>query len=276
MLRSCLVSILRFKIAVLFEIIVVDNNSSDGSAAMVAAEFPSVKLVASKVNTGYAKGNNLAFAEATGDLLLTLNPDTEFDNESLSLAVQILTSTDSFGVLGIKQIGMDGKTQRSVRGFPTLLGIFGEVTGLAKSLPNSVFGAYRLHAFDYEKEQPGPQPMGTFLLFKRAAMEAIGDPSCPFDEDFPIFFNEVDLLKRLADAGYPCLYTPKAHVLHHGGESTKLVKKSMIWESHRSLVRYLHKHNRNGLSKVGILLVTPLIYLVAMVRAKGYDAGFRA
>jgi GT2 family glycosyltransferase len=117
--------------------------------------------------------------------------------------------------------------------------------------------------------------MGTVLLFRREALAAVGDPKHPFDEAFPIFFNEVDLLKRLSDAGWPCLYTPRARILHHGGESTKLVRKSIIWESHRSLVRYLRKHGATGTRGLGLTLLLPIIYGAAFVRAKGYDAGFR-
>ncbi|MFQ3677951.1 MAG: hypothetical protein SNJ74_08410, partial [Fimbriimonadaceae bacterium] len=143
----------------------------------------------------------------------------------------------------------------------------------ADRFPKSGWASYRLPAFDYSVGQPAPQPMGTFLLFKREALAAIGDPAAPFDLQFPIFFNEVDLLLRLERAGWETWYEPAARVLHHGGASTRQVRKSMIWESHRSLLRFLRKHR----------LVTPWAYPVvglavwvgALVRARGYHAGFR-
>jgi hypothetical protein len=275
LLRACLKSILKFPPTCPFEVIVVDNASSDGSAHMVREEFPTVRMVESPVNTGYARGNNLAFGEATGDFLLTLNPDTEFEDDSLDRALATLQSRPDYGCLGIKQIGVDGRVQASVRGFPTVTSLFGEVTRLAALLPASSLGSYRLSQFDYEREQAAPQPMGTFLLFRRQALEAVGNPKRPFDESFPIFFNEVDLLYRLHRVGWPCLYTPKAHIRHHGGESTKQVRKSMIWESHKSLLRYLRKHHGTGLRAVGLILLSALVYGAAFVRAKGYDAGFR-
>jgi len=113
-------------------------------------------------------------------------------------------------------------------------------------------------------------------LFRRQALESVGSAMAPFDETFPIFFNEVDLLYRLKKAGWECRYSPKAQILHHGGESTKQVRKSMIWESHRSLARYLWKHGGKGLRVVGLPFVSVLIFAAAFVRAKGYDAGFRA
>ncbi len=132
LLRVCLRSIEALPPSEEFEIVVVDNASSDGSAQMVAQEFPSVHLVASPTNTGYAKGNNLAFARAKGEWLVTLNPDTEFFDESLDIAISRLESSPNAGCLGVRQVGMDGKIQRSVRGFPTSLGIFGALFGIGR------------------------------------------------------------------------------------------------------------------------------------------------
>lgn len=275
LLSACLASIDKFPPLNAYETIVVDNASRDESAAMVRQKFPQVQLVESKVNTGYARGNNLAFGVAKGDLILTLNPDTEFRDDSLERAIQALSRHPECGCLGIKQVGVDGNIQQSVRGFPSARGILGDLTKLAARFPNGTLGAYRLPAFDYLQEQPAPQPMGTFLMFRRQALEAVGDPRAPFDESFPIFFNEVDLLYRLHKAGWPCLYTPTAEVLHYGGESTKQVRKSMIWESHRSLVRFLRKHHGTGWNRVALAFLEPLVYGAAWVRAKGYDAGFR-
>jgi GT2 family glycosyltransferase len=276
LLRSCLQSISQHAPRVDHEIILVDNASKDGSADMVRSQFPGVTLIACERNTGYAEGNNIAFNAARGEILLTLNPDTEFEDDSLDRAYDYLKSHIEAGCLGVKQIGMDGLIQHSIRGFPTFLGIVGDVTGLGKRFPGTVFDSYRLSSFDYSKAGLAPQPMGTFLMFRREALDAVGDPHAPFDENFPIFFNEVDLLYRLREKSWDCLYLPDAHVLHHGGESTRQVKKSMIWESHRSLVRYLRKHPGTGLGHVGLPFLAAIIYLAALVRAKGYDAGFRS
>ncbi|MBN9501195.1 MAG: hypothetical protein J0H02_05400, partial [Armatimonadetes bacterium] len=95
------------------------------------------------------------------------------------------------------------------------------------------------------------------------------------DESFPIFFNEVDLLFRMSQAGWPCLYSPSVRVIHHGGEGTKQVRKSMIWESHRSLVRFLRKHQLRWWNAPLMYLVFGVVLVGAFVRARGYDAGFR-
>ena len=270
MLRSCLQSLLDHPYDGGQEVIVVDNASSDGSAEMVRNDFPGTILVASETNTGYAEGNNLAFERAGGEYQLTLNPDAEVREGTLNTAIRKLEENPTYGVLGAKQIGPDGEIQDSIRGFPTATGIFGELTGLSRA--RGKLGHYRQRDFDYKKEQPADQPMGTFLLFRRQALESIGDPKRPFDaENFPIFFNEVDLLYRLKKAGWPTLYSPEVEVLHHGGASTKQVRKSMIWESHNSLMRYFRKHHRSPF----LWLMNIAVWLGAFVRAKGYDKGFK-
>lgn len=273
LLRACLTSLREYPYAD-DAVIVVDNASSDGSAAMVRSEFPDVRLIEPGTNAGYAKGNNLAFAAADSPYLLTLNPDTQVFEGTLARAVASLKGRPSHGYLGAKLVSPDGSTQASVRGFPTLLGLLGDWTGLGARVAGPL-DSYRLTRFDYDAPQAAPQPMGTFLLFRREALEAVGSANAPFDEAFPIFFNEVDLLKRLDEAGWPGWYDPDVRVMHHHGASTRQVRKAMIWESHRSLVRYLTKHAPHPLANAGYRGLALLIYLAALIRARGVHAGFR-
>lgn len=275
MLRKCLESIQRFPFHDEYEVIVVDNASSDNAAQLVASDFPSVRLIASERNLGYAAGNNAAFAAASGEWLLTLNPDTEMTEGALDAAVSSLKANPTMGALGAKLMDADGSVQASIRGFPGALGILGDLTGLSRLFPKSKFGSYRLPAFDYESAGPAPQPMGTFLLFRRDALAAVGSIDKPFDESFPIFFNEVDLLYRLDRAGWGCCYDPEVRIVHLGGASTRQVRKPMIWESHRSLARFLNKHYRTPWNALGLAILTGVIWLGAWIRARGYDVGFR-
>ena len=275
LLLACLQSIHANPSAEPMETIVVDNNSADGSADAVESQFPNVRLIRSDSNLGYAAGNNLGFAAATGNAILTLNPDTEVRTATLDVALSLLREHPTVGVVGVKQVEPSGRVQLSVRGFPSFKGIVGDITGLGKRNPGSVWDSYRLTSFNYELEQECPQPMGTFNLFRREALAAIGNPGAPFDTQFPIFFNEVDLIYRLRLAGWKCLYTPRAEVLHHGGESTKQVRKSMVWESHLSLIRYLRKHSKPGLGRIGAEFISLIVWIGALVRARGFSAGFR-
>jgi len=268
-LRDCLGSLAKCQVTGGFETIVVDNNSRDDSVRVVRDEFPDVILLEEKANHGYALGNNLGIAKATGEFILTLNSDTVLSEAVLEKAIHRLESMPSYGCLSVQLIGTDRKPQRSVRGFPSVAGIFGDITGLGKVLP--ALDSYRLTRFDYETSQDAPQPMGTFLLFRGSVLKEIPGP---FDEQFPIFFNEVDLLKQMQQKGYKCWYEASISIKHFGGESTKQVKKSMIWESHRSLIRYFSK-NLKGLARISLPFLSLAIWLGAFWRAKGFHEGFR-
>ena len=251
------------------ETIVVDNRSNDESVEIVRKNFPRVVLIAETDNHGYAKGNNIGIAKAKGEYILTLNSDTVLSDDVLAKSVDLLESKPECGCLAIKLVGTDGKPQRSIRGFPTVRGIFGDITGLGKLFP--FFDSYRLTRFDYEKSQDAAQPMGTFLMFRGSILKE--NPG-PFDEQFPIFFNEVDLLLQMQKKGYKCWYESSLSIKHFGGESTKQVKKSMVWESHRSLIRYFSK-NLHGLARISLPFISLAIWLGALVRARGFHEGFR-
>lgn len=273
-LQACLASLWQHQPSGDWEAIVVDNASSDGSAEMVRSEFPWARLVEPGANLGYAAGNNAGFAIAKGDEILTLNPDTRFEDDTLDRATLALKEIENIGAVAVRLVGEDGRTQRSVRGFPTLIGVLGHWTGLDRIFASGPLASYSLPQFDYSRPGPAPQPMGTFLLFRRSALETVGPAEKPFDERFPIFFNEVDLLYRLRRAGHGAWFLPDAHVVHAHGASTRQVRPSMIWESHRSLVRYFSKHLR-GAARLALPFVAVAAWVAALVRAKGVHAGFR-
>ena len=180
-LRECLTSLYEFPPqGADLEVLVVDNASRDGSVAMVTEEFPQALLVANADNKGYAEGNNQALEQATGDLLLLLNPDVVVYDGSLTRAVEFMAAHPDAGAMGCRLIGGDGETQRSVRGFPDPSPVLWESAGLSRLFPRSkTFGAYRMTYFGYDQEAEVDQPMGSFLLITRAALDKVGlmDPA---------------------------------------------------------------------------------------------------
>lgn len=248
-------------------VVVVDNASSDGSAEMVTSEFDWVRLVSAGANLGYAAANNLGFREAgDAEFVLTLNPDTEFFDDSLQRALDAMRGLPEVGAMGIRLVDPDGETtQPSLRSFPRPSAIVPEALGLGR-----LFGAYRMRGFDYSRSQEAEQPMGTFLLFRGSALREVGE----MDERFPIFFNEVDLLQRLVLAGWKVWYFADGRVKHLGGASTRQVKKSMIWESHRSLIRYYRKWYLRWWNAPLLWLFFGWVWLAALVRARGVHPGF--
>jgi hypothetical protein len=266
-LRACLFSLTENPLPGQTEVIVVDNASTDGSAAMVSGEFPSVTLIASDRNMGFAAGNNVGFRIARGEYWLVLNPDTEILPGSLAAAVDVLKTHNNVAAVGACQIGVDGEIQRSVRGFPTLNNL------LRSMLPGPLYSdEYWQRKFDYSKSQSAPQPMATFTLFRAETVRSLAG----YDEQFPIFFNDVDLCKRIWDSGSVIWYSPDVKILHHGGEGTRQVRKAMIWESSRSLIHYIKKHHGRELGTILLLPgLTLMVYALAFIRAKGFSVGFR-
>lgn len=225
------------------QVIVVDNDSADGSADMVAGEFPYVILVRSPINAGYAEGNNLAFTRASGGLVLLLNPDVVVHADALTRAVAVMASDPRIGALGCRLLSPDGSTQRSLRGFPDPWPVAYEYLKLARLAPWShTLAAYRMDYFDYERPGDVDQPMASFFLIARRCLDDVG----AMDPAFPIFFNDVDWCYRAKrERGWRIVYRPDVVVTHHHGGSTRLVKPRMIVESHRSLIRFYEKHYRN-------------------------------
>ncbi len=198
LLRSCLQSLRRYPLREPMEVWVLDNASCDGSAQMVQQEFPEVRLIVSDCNLGYAAGNNMLIQKAQGEYLLLLNPDTEVTEGALDTALRYMQAHPEVGALGAKLIHPDGRVQRSVRAFPEPQAVLWEYLGLARLFPRSRrFGAYRMTWFTYEQIAEVDQPMGTFLMLSRRAVEDVG----LMDEQFPIFFNEVDWCYRAKARG---------------------------------------------------------------------------
>ncbi len=222
-----------------YEIIVVDNASSDGSADAVAAQYPGVRLISNTENAGYARGNNQGIRVSRGAFVLLLNPDVLVPAGALSLALRVMEAEPAIGAIGAKLIHPDGRVQKSIRGFPTPFAIACEAFGLARLFPRShVLAAYRMPWFDYDRRGDVDQPMGTFLLIRREALDQVG----LLDERFPVFFNEVDWCYRARRAGWRIVYVPEVAIIHYGGASTRQVAPAMAWESRRGLLTFLRKH----------------------------------
>ena len=249
------------------EVIVVDNASADGSAAMVAAEFPEAVLIANPTNENFARGTNQAVARAAGDMFLLLNPDVQISVGALdTLAATLNKPTraerNPLAAAAPRLAYPDGRTQASIRGFPSPWNLLWDILGVARLFPNSTFGGYRLRYFNYANQGVAPQPMASCLLIRREAWEAVG----PMDERFPLFFNDADWCLRIFNSFRCILYTPDATVTHGGGGTTKRVRVAATWESHRALLRFYDKHYRATTPRPLYALLTLLIILGAWAR----------
>ena len=224
------------------EVIVVDNASTDGSAAMVAAEFPSVKLAANHENRGFTGGNNQGLALARGTYLLLLNPDTVVQGDALATLVSYLESHPAAGVVGPQLRYGDGSLQSSRRRFPTLVMALFESTPLAWHWPperNSWARRYHLADQPADVEQEVDWLVGAALLTRRAVLDQVGG----FDEGYFMYSEELDWQRRAKGAGWKIVYLPQAVITHYEGRSSEQVTAARHIRFNTSKVRYFRKHH---------------------------------
>ena len=220
-LRECLQSVIRESSNLVVEILVIDNNSLDGSPQMVEAEFPQVRLIRSEINLGFGSANNLALAHARGRYFVLLNSDAFFQSASLEVAIRHMDETPECGLAGGRLIGRDGSWQPSARCFHTITRDLIVLTGLAARFPKSrFFGQFDRTWADQRQAATVDWVPGAFSIIRPAAIEKTGF----FDPAFFLYYEEVDLCRRLKQAGYTIWYWPDIVVVHIGGESSRQVK----------------------------------------------------
>lgn len=258
---QCIISILENAPGFAYEIIVVDNASSDGSMESLQEAYggsAAIKLMAASANLGFAKANNLAYQNSSGEFVLMLNPDTRVKKGALQALVSFLEQNSKAGIVGPKIVNPDGTVQASVRQFPTLGSSFLVFTGLLRVFrPRQ----YLMDGFDYEKPGAVDQVMGAALLTRRAIIEKLGF----LDENFWLWYEEVDFCKRVKNAGYEIRFFPDAAVVHHAGQSFAqldvFARKRTVA---KSLIYYFQKNGR-GSDVLLLRLVLPIVLGAAWV-----------
>lgn len=230
------------------EVVLVDNASHDGTADAVAHRHPWVRLVRSAQNLGFAAGNNLAARHAQGRVLLLLNPDALPEPGCVARGLALMDQHLDVGLAGARLLAEDGATQPSARMFPTLAQEAIVMTGLAARFPRSrLFG--RLDRTWADPAQPAPVDWvpGAFALVRRSLFDTLGG----FDERFFLYYEEVDLCRRIKAAGHRVQYWPELRVQHIGGVSARTVAGATVaqagsqltlWRVRSGLLYYRKNH----------------------------------
>lgn len=238
-IENCLRSIFETTHRIGFEVLVSDNGSTDGSVERIRQQFPTVRLLENGANLGFARGNNAGIAEARGEYVLILNPDTVIRDGSLDRWIEFADRHPEAGAFGCRVHNLDGTYQESARPFPTLW--------------RSVLAALWLQALGYmggrlavdsysgwhgESEREVDWQSGCCVMFRGELLKRLGG----FDECFFYQFEEVDLCRRVWEAGYPVLFTPVASITHLGGQSVGRFPIRFAIEVSRNRYRYFYKH----------------------------------
>ena len=240
---------------------VVDNNSVDGSVAMVMEKFPEVKVIANKQNFGFAKANNQAIVKSNGKYILLLNPDTVLAEDSFEKCYDFMEAQPDAGALGVRMIDGKGKfLPESKRGLPTPEVAFYKMFGLAAMFPKSKkFGKYHLKFLDEFEVNEVEILSGAYMFIRKEALEKAG----VLDETFFMYGEDIDLSYRLIKAGYKNFYFPKTTIIHYKGESTKKHSVNYVKVFYKAMVIFARKHYKTSLAGLFALLVYFAIYIRA-------------
>jgi hypothetical protein len=251
-LRNLLASIEANRDGVRVQTIVVDNASADGSADLVAAEYPSVILLCNAANIGFARGNNQAARSATAPLILLLNNDTVVRAGALQRLFDFMNAHADAVAAGPKLIGADGKPQRSGRNLPTVAALVNSIQFLKwTGLFRPAYRRYRSEGIDQESEGPIGQLAAAALIIRRGSFDRIGG----FDEGFGFGVEDVDLCRRLKPLG-KIYYLPSAEIEHLGRVSSH-ANRGFVYRNYEcGWARYLAKHHGHGAAVMYKILVT--------------------
>jgi N-acetylglucosaminyl-diphospho-decaprenol L-rhamnosyltransferase len=230
------------------EVVLVDNASHDGTADAVAQRHPGVRLVRSARNLGFAAGNNLAARHARGRVLLLVNPDALPAPGCVARGLALLDRHPRVGLAGARLLAEDGSTQPSGRMFPGLAQEAIVLSGLAARFPRSrLFGRLDRTWADPAEAAPVDWVPGAFALIRRELFQRLGG----FDERFFLYYEEVDLCRRIRAAGHSVQYWPELEVQHIGGVSARTVAGATVaragsqltlWRARSGLLYYRKNH----------------------------------
>jgi len=260
-LKECLTSLFESSSLLTLEVIVVDNGSRDGTADMLDAEFPGVRVIRNETNTGYTRPMNQALRAGSGDFLVQLNPDTQVLPGALDKMVEQMQSYPQVGICGPKMLNRDQSFQQQCRrGDPRPWAVISYFLRLYKLFPRSkFFGGYLLNYMGEDNATPVDNVSGSCMLIRQAVIEQIGY----LDEDLYAYQEDTDFCWRARAAGWQVFYLPQAQIIHYGGLGGSRVEpyRSII-EWHRSYWIYYRKH----LAKDYFFLLNWLYYLLMLIK----------
>jgi GT2 family glycosyltransferase len=251
-LGRCLQSLLQH-LTGKYEVIVVDNGSPDGSADLVAQDFPDSRLIRNRSNIGFAAAADIGADAAAGDVIVFLNPDCELSDDAFSAAAAHLRQNPDVGALGVKLLDPDGRLQLSARRFPSLgTALFNRYSLPTRLFPRNPFSRrYLMTDWDHARLQPVDWVSGACLMTTRAVLDRVGS----FDEAFFWGFEDVDFCQRLRREGLSVVYYPEASVTHAIGASARSVPVRAVVARHRGMWRYYKRYLASNAAVNGLAFV---------------------
>lgn len=251
LLQNCIESVYQQAGDIQYEIIVVDNASSDGSAEMVTTNFGQATLIRNAQNRGFAAANNQGLAVAKGRYVLLLNSDTVVLDGAIAKTVSFADNNPEVAVVGCRVLNADRTLQPTCFMFPSLLNLILSSTYLYKLWPGSRFwGRERMSWWDRKDVREVDVVTGCFMLVRREAFAQVG----LMDERFFVYGEETDWCYRFKRAGWKVMFAPVAEIVHFGGGSSRRDKTKMRLQLSGSILLFLRKHKGRPTYAAGCLL----------------------
>jgi GT2 family glycosyltransferase len=229
------------------ETVVVDNGSTDGSAAMVAARYPWVTLIRNTENLGFARANNQGITSARGKYVLFLGSDTILQEDTVSTLSSFLATHPEAGAAGCRLLNPDRTPQMSCRRFPRLRDAVATYLSL-----HALARRYTMKGFDFYRTQSVEQPAATCLMVHRSLLTELHG----FDERYTILYNDVDLCQRIRAKGYEIYYVADTEIIHYGSMTTRSAPAAVRLEMYRNILRYY----RSRFGIVADALLRPVLF----------------
>ncbi len=239
-LEQALLSLQRALRDIPHEIFVVDNASVDGSVAHIRARFRKVIILENGENVGFGRANNMALAQARGEFVVLINPDTVVQEDTFEKLLAFFAETPAAGAATCKIINPDGSFSVDCRhNIPTPLDALWKVLGLGRLFPRSrIFARYNLTYLDPDQTYPVPAISGSFMMIRKSLLDKIGG----FDEQFFMYCEDIDLCHRINQNGAKIYYVPTTQIIHYKGESTKKNNIDYVITFNKALYQFFEKH----------------------------------
>jgi GT2 family glycosyltransferase len=240
------------------EVVVVDNGSTDGSAAAATAEFPKATVLLEQKNLGYGRAANIGLERCQGRFVLLLNPDATVDAQTVGRLSDFLMTRPEAGAVGPRLLMPDGSLDPDCRrSFPVPSTLFYRTVGLSRLFPKSPrFGRHNMGHVDESDVHEMDAGTADCLLLRKAAIDRIGF----FDPRYFMFGEDIDLCYRLKLGGWKVFYLPTARATHHRRAATTKAQREALYQRHRAMWTYHFKHHAKGVSAFGNGLVWAQIW----------------
>ena len=265
----CIDSINKSDYAGRIELIVIDNNSFDGSLENIKQQFTDVICIQNTENVGFGKAINQATGIASGKYYLILNPDTIIEESTISTFVDYLENNSSIGLVGPKIVNSDGSLQKGCkRSFPTIGVALPKLIGLDKLFPNSrLAGRYNLNYLDPDEIHKVDAISGSCMFIRSELFNKIGG----FDEQFFMYGEDLDLCYQIYQQGFEVHYLPTTQIMHYQGESVKSAPYDSLNAFYQAMILFSEKHFSKGRSILSKLVIRSGIFfrkIISMIDEK--------